>query len=95
MMLLLAFSLAAISLMLFFVAAVVASVVVRLIRRGSAVAAEAYVRGESVNRWWQALHFPEMAGGARLDQRLALAGRRSASGTIMVEERASQPSYGR
>lgn len=78
-----------------FAGIVALGVVLRLIRRGPGSAAEAVARGESLGRWWRAEHVPPTAG-ARLDQRLALAGRRTrALGTVMTEERASQPSYGR
>lgn len=87
---------AAATLVIFLVGAAVAGVVLRLVLRGPSAAAEAYSRGESILSWWRARHEPGSSVSARLDQRLALAGRRSRKfGTVMVEERASQPSYGR
>lgn len=75
---------------------ITAVVLLRMILRGPDAAAEAASRGESLKAWWSALHHPMSATGARLDQRLALAGRKDKRfGTVMVEERASQPHFGR
>ena len=87
---------AALALMLFFIAAMWAGVISRLFRRGFSAADEAYLRGDSIAAWWNPKRPLLAIGSARLDQRYAMAGRKSRDfGTVMVEERASQPRYGR
>jgi hypothetical protein len=90
MALLLSIAYAALALLALLTGTVAMSVVVRLCIRGPRAAGEAYRRGASIPRWFRA----ELPPGDA-DQTLALAGRRSRDfGTVMVEERASRPSYG-
>lgn len=92
----LAAALAAIGIILVVTAAIVAGVVVRLFRRGPASAEEALARGDSLAAWWRADQAADTLASPRLSERCAAAGRRNRRfGTVMVEERASQPSFAR
>lgn len=67
-----------------------------MVRRGPQVAEEAYERGDNLAGWWLASQTPTTLDSPRDHERLAFGGRMSHDfGEVLVEERASFPSYSR
>jgi uncharacterized protein YcaQ len=76
------------------IAALSLRVLINFVRQGPAAAEEAYERGDSVRAWWNASQSPTTLESPRDNERLAFAAREDALyGEVMVEERASFPSY--
>lgn len=66
----------------------------RLLLRGPHAAEEAFEKGDTVRAWFNAAQTPATLDGPRDIERLAFAARsHSQFGEVMVEERASCPSY--
>lgn len=87
---------AVVGVMLLAAAAVMTSVTISLLRRGSAAAEEAWARGDTLVTWWTATNRREDSARAGMHRRLALRGRgHSGLGTVVDEESAAQPSFGR
>lgn len=76
------------------VAALSLRVLVNFVRQGPSAADEAYERGDSVRAWWNAHQSPTTLESPRDNERLAFASREDETyGEVLVEERASYPSY--
>jgi hypothetical protein len=75
---------------------VMVGVTLSLIRRGPAAAEEAWARGDTLVTWWTATNSREGSARAGMHRRLALRGSPDrALGTVVSEESAAQPSFGR
>jgi len=78
------------------VAALSIRVFINFVRQGPSAADEAYERGDSVRAWWNASQSPTTLESPRDNERLAFAARQDKIyGEVLVEERASFPSYTR
>lgn len=76
--------------------ALCARVLLRLVQQGPAAAEAAFQRGDSIGAWWTAAQTPTTLDSPRDNERLAFSARiHSEFGEVLVEERASFPSYGR
>jgi hypothetical protein len=77
-------------------AAMSARVVIGLIRGGPGAADAAFTRGDSLTAWWTAAQTPMTLDSPRDNERLSFSARKHPEfGEVLVEERASLPSYGR
>lgn len=84
----------ALGLMATAIAALSLRVLINFVRQGPSAADEAYERGDSLRAWWNASQSPTTLETPRDNERLAFAARADeVYGEVLVEERASFPSY--
>jgi hypothetical protein len=96
MSLLIGIALLVVAVLLTFTLAVSVRLFWRLTLRGPGAAEEAFERGDSLSAWWSAAQMPTTLDSPRDSERLAFGARPHAvHGEVLVEERASYPTFAR